>query len=148
MRWQATIVLVLASGLAACGGPTEPRRLTGDFTLRAIYTSVPPYGAVPVPAAVSASLSGDTIRYVGGSFTLRADGTWRERLDQELVFAGAAAVPRSLESSGRYRATLDAQHRILLDLHPEGGPVVAVIALGPAVLAGDTLYQTFGIFVR
>ncbi len=142
--------LLLAAALAACGGDATGPRFQGTFTLRAVVAPAPPYAPVPVPASLAGYTPGDTTRWLEGSFTLNADGTWHERLEQQMVFGGVAQQARVIETGNRYRVTGAGRGRYLLELFPDQPVVAAAVAVysSTAVLSRDTLYIVPGVFVR
>ncbi len=146
---RSTILLaafIAGTAMGCASDATSPAQLQGEFALRAVLAASPPYAPVPVPAILAASAPGDTTRWLGGTFSLKEDSTWSERLDQDLIFAGDNLHPRALLAAGRYRVSRDARGRLVLDLYPDGPAPAVVSAI--AVLSGDTLYHGAAIFVR
>lgn len=145
---RATLLGVVLAGSAGGCGPdaTAPLRLQGTFTLRAVQTSTLPYAAVALPVSFAGSAPGDSTRWLGGTFTLSADGTWQERVTQELVFGGGAPQARVLGGGDHYRAHVDDRGRYVLELYPDRA--LPAVVLTVALLASDTLYHSLWIFVR
>ncbi|HEV2735000.1 MAG TPA: hypothetical protein VGV85_09165, partial [Longimicrobiaceae bacterium] len=139
LRFLALVFLAGCAGGAT--GPDEPA--SGSFALRAVR---PQAGIeLAVPAAYATGTGGDSVRVLGGAFTL--EGTsWSVRFEQELVARGGEVRPRVLEERGSFAVTEAGGGRRVLDLYP-GRPVTADRPW-TAVLAGDTVHYGPGVFVR
>ena len=138
---RSPALLLLAGCAAGATSPGEPA--SGTFVLRAVR---PQAGSeLAVPAAYPLSGAGDSVRVLGGAFTL--EGTsWSVRFEQELVARGGEVRPRVLEERGSFAVTEAGGGRRVLDLYP-GRPVTADRPW-TAVLAGDTVHYGPGVFVR
>ncbi len=141
-RSLRSLALVLLAGCA--GGATSPDESpSGTFVLRAVR---PQAGSqLAVPAGYPLSGAGDSVRVLGGTFTL--EGTsWSVRFEQEVVPPSGEVRPRVLEERGSFAVTEAGGGRLVLDLYP--GRFVTADRPGTAVLAGDTVAYGPGVFVR
>ena len=141
-RFPRCLALLLLAGCAGgATGPEEP--VSGTFVLRAVR---PQAGSeLAVPAAYPLSGAGDSVRVLGGSFTLEG-GSWSVRFEQEVVPRGGEVRPRVLEERGRFEVAEARGGRLVLDLYP--GRMVTADRPWTAVLAGDTVHYGPGVFVR
>ena len=141
-RFPLSLALVLLAGCA--GGATSPDETTsGTFVLRALRPRAGSELAVPAVHAVGSA--GDSVRVLGGTFTL--EGTsWSVRFEEEVVPEGGAARPRVLEERGSFAVAEAGGGRRVLDLYP--GRFVTADRPWTAVLAGDTVHYGYGVFVR
>jgi hypothetical protein len=139
---RSLALLLLAAGCA--GGATDPDdTASGTFVLRAVRPQAEI--ELAVPAAYPLSGAGDSLRVLGGSFTLEGSG-WSVRFEQEVVPRGGAARPRVLEERGSFVVAEATGRRLVLDLYP--GRLVTADRPWTAVLAGDTVHYGPGVFVR
>ncbi len=138
-----SLALVLLAGCA--GGATSPddETVSGTFALRAVR---PQAGSeLAVPAALPTGSAGDSVRVLGGTFTL--EGTsWSVRFEQEVVAGGGEGRARVLEERGSFAVAEAGGGRRVLDLYP--GRFVTADRPWTAVLAGDTVHYGYGVFVR
>jgi hypothetical protein len=141
-RFPRSLALLLLAGCA--GGATGPEdTASGTFLLRAVRPQAG--GELAVPATYPLSGAGDSVRVLGGSFTLEG-ASWSVRFEQEVVPRGGEVRPRVLEERGRFVVAEARGRRLVLDLYP-GRPVTADRPW-TAVLAGDTVHYGPGVFVR
>lgn len=141
-RFPRSLALVLLAGCA--GGATSPDETTsGTFALRAVR---PQAGSeLAVPAVHSTGSAGDSVRVLGGRFTL--EGTsWTVRFEQEVVPGSGEVRARVLEERGSVAVAEAGGGRRVLDLYP--GRFVTADRPWTAVLAGDTVHYGYGVFVR
>lgn len=142
-RTLRSLALLLLAGCA--GGATSPDDdpASGTFVLRAVR---PQAGSeVAVPGAYPLSGAGDSVRVLGGSFTLEG-ASWSVRFEQEVVARGGEVRPRVLEERGSFAVTEAGGGRRVLDLYP--GRFATADRPWTAVLAGDTVSYGPGVFVR
>jgi hypothetical protein len=141
-RFPRSLALLLLAGCA--GGATDPDDTTsGTFVLRTVR---PTAGSeLAVPAAYPLSGAGDSVRVLGGSFTLEG-ASWSVRFEQVVVSRTGEVRPRVLEERGSFVVADAEGRRLVLDLYP-GRPVTADRPW-TAVLAGDTVHYGPGVFVR
>ncbi|HET9985009.1 MAG TPA: hypothetical protein VFQ38_15525 [Longimicrobiales bacterium] len=142
----ALVAAAVAGGLVGCDpDATAPVAPEGTFDLVAVS---PPIGGGPrlrIPAAIPMTSPGDSVRYVGGAFTLGAGRTWHVRLEQELVFDGRPPRRRVLEDGGRYAASRSGR-QLVLDLYPGQGVLQNVPML--AIVSGDSVFYDAFLFAR
>lgn len=95
------IVLFAALGVAvACKDPVAPTpaSIAGEYPLRTV-------NGHPVPQIVFVTAEG-TVSFVGGQVTLRADSTFRDSTDIEIVTS--SGITRTFDvGSGTYRVSND-----------------------------------------
>ncbi|HEU0076187.1 MAG TPA: hypothetical protein VFQ76_00985, partial [Longimicrobiaceae bacterium] len=140
-QFRHSLALALLAGCA--GGATEPGpEAAGTFVLRTVRPG--PGSELAVPAAYAVGGAGDSVRVLGGAFTL-GGGRWSVRSEQEVV-SGGVARGRTLEEGGSYTVAEEGGGRRVLDLYP--GRLVTADRPWTAVLAGDTLHYGYGVYVR
>jgi hypothetical protein len=141
-RTLRSLALLLLAGCA--GGATSPDEPpSGTFVLRAVR---PQAGSqLAVPAAYPLGGAGDSVRVLGGSFTLEGS-SWSVRFEQEVVPRSGEVRPRVLEERGSFAVTEAGGGRMVLDLYP--GRFATADRPWTAVLAGDTVAYGYGVFVR